>query len=157
MHSFTGHSAITEQSTALATLGKYKYLLSLVGASASLIELHSRPFTRVRKRFCKQNRTPPRRETRRIRLQSEGLRALRHLQEFFDSLRPEALRLPCLGLFCCAHFLCLHGTQVSVPAEGNAHQHPDHPQHRKEAGRTAALPHAEEASQETIFCFHSLF
>ena len=86
MHSFTGHSAITEQSTALATLGKYKYLLSLVGASASLIELHSRPFTRVRKRFCKQNRTPPRRETRRIRLQSEGLRALRHLQEFFDSL-----------------------------------------------------------------------
>ena len=88
MHSFAGHSAITEQSTALATLGKYKYLLSLVGASASLIELRSRSFTRVRKQFCKQNRTPPRRETRRIRLQSEGLRALRHLQEFFDSLNP---------------------------------------------------------------------
>ncbi|MBQ7139813.1 MAG: hypothetical protein IJO39_12560, partial [Clostridia bacterium] len=38
LHSRTGRSAITGASPALATLGKCKHLLSLVGASASLMQ-----------------------------------------------------------------------------------------------------------------------
>ena len=88
LHSLTGHSAITGTSPALAMLGKCKHLLSLVGASASLVQ---RQVVLPAVRSCKEAfpdgkaRKSPRMSPISD-LKSEGLRALRHLPGFVDGL-----------------------------------------------------------------------